>query len=173
MKHILKYDQHNEVLNEELIGALYRGIKGLTDTAIDKVTTLFSEHKFKNRFIKEKFASILSNYDIKAIQKKNSSFDFYHEGRLIAFIRQSRVADVYYLVILVYLDEIIAPRSEYIRYPTRDLEQEALDIINRQKVRPIALTRKTESRSQSKLIEMLIKWWRTWSNSGKQVDEED
>lgn len=144
MRYLHKYKQHNE---------------GIFD--------IFSEHKFKDKFMRSEFADKLSHYDIKAKQTSATDFDFYHNGRLIAYIRETQVSDVYYLSILVYLDEIIAPKSEYIRYPAQDQDSRAADIIDKQKVKPIGTTKKVKSRSISKLIEMLIEWWRVWSNSGK------
>ena len=161
MKHLLNYEMHNE------------GIGNWLKSSVNKLKGLFRTHVFKESHLKSEYIKKLDHYDLVFVQESISRINFFHEGRLVGYIRPRRTPRNYYLVIFVYLDELIAPKSEYERYlgsyTTEDTS--VTEILNSQKSKPFGATQKKISMSKSELIGSFIKWWGSWSNSGRKADE--
>lgn len=162
MKHLLDYENHNESKFGNWLTTQANKVKGLLKT-----------HVFMEKHLKTEFQKKLDHYDLIFVQESISNINLFHNGRLVGYIRPRRTPRNFYLVIFVYADELVAPRSEYERYPSQYSTQDTsiTEILNGQKTRPVATTEKKISMSKFSLIESFIQWWGDWSNSGREADE--
>jgi hypothetical protein len=164
MKHIISYDTHSEKKFENWL-----------TTQFNKVRSLIRGHVFMEDYLKKEFKKKLDHYDLTLVQESKSNINFFHDERLVGYIRPRRTPRTYYLVIFVYLDELIAPKSEYERYPGTNVSTQdtsVTEIIKSQKNdAPFGTTEVKISMSKSELIGSFIKWWGDWSNSGREADE--
>lgn len=160
MKHLINYQTHNEGKLGNWLGKQK-----------NKILNLFKTHKFMESFLEKKFAERLDYYDLKLRQELKSSINIFHDGKLVGYIRPGDVPGTFYLRILVYNDEIVAPTSEYESYRQKEQDPTITEIVEDQSVAPPFMTKKKTSMSKLELIGAFIEWWRIWSNSGREADE--
>jgi hypothetical protein len=173
MKHIKSFDKHNEAFGFLSGLALGAGAAAAIKAGRDWYNK--NQAKKESNLLNQQVNDELKKFAISVKQTSKSNIDFYHNGRLIAFIRREPTTAhkvLYKIRVLVYKDELVTDASDYPDIQSQKLPDDVEAIIINKRPRPIGITDPKKSYSQNDLATSLVMWWRKWSLSGLAVDEQ-